>query len=74
VDHSYFLNVQFSTKEKLNGSWSLHIEIYYKNLICSNSAKITGCERSPSFSPIYTHITLQSNKERSGSALFYSPF
>jgi hypothetical protein len=31
-----------------------------------------GRERSPSSSPLYTHVALQPNKEQIGSALLYS--
>jgi hypothetical protein len=49
-----------------------------KYLGCSHSIKTIGCERScrrersPPSPPLHTHMTLQPNNERSGSALFYS--
>jgi hypothetical protein len=72
--HSYFLMFGFQRRraERLLES------IYGKYLGCSRSTKTTrcershGCERFPPSPPLHTHIALQPNNERSGSALFYS--
>ena len=72
--HSYFFDVWLPWRraERLLES------INSKYLGCSRSTKTTGCERSrvrersyPS-PPLNSHMTLQPNNKRSGSALFYS--
>jgi hypothetical protein len=74
---AFLFSVYFVLTKK-SGSCSLHIKIYHKYLEYSRSTKMTGCECStgrkrPPLSPhLYTHVTLQPNKEQSSSALFYS--
>jgi hypothetical protein len=72
--HSYFFYVWLPWRraERLLKS------INSKYLGCSRSTKTTGCdrsrgrERSYPYPPLNSHMTLQPNNKRSGSALFYS--
>jgi hypothetical protein len=66
--HSYFFDVWLPWRraERLLES------INSKYLGCSRSTKTTRCECSHPFPPLNSHMALQPNNKRSGSALFYS--
>jgi hypothetical protein len=72
--HSYFFMFGFQRRR----AECLLESIYGKYLECSRSTKTIECERScghersPPSPPLHTHMTLQPNNKRSGSALFYS--
>jgi hypothetical protein len=66
--HSYFFDVWLPWRR----AERLLKFINSKYLECSRSTKTTGCEHSHPSPPLNSHMALQPNNKRNGSALFYS--
>jgi hypothetical protein len=68
--HSYFLMFGFIGGER-SGSWCLYM-VNIWDVLAPPKRPDASAQRSPPSPPLHSHMALQPNNERSGSALFYS--